>query len=676
MSKPTPAVIERIQKLRVAIEKHRYEYHVLDQETISAEALDSLKRELVDLETQYPELITPDSPSQRVAGKPLDAFKKVPHRVPQWSFNDAFTPDDIADFDARVRKGLPAGAAPTYLCELKIDGLKVVMTYEKGLLVTAATRGDGKVGEDVTENVKTIESVPLRLAREIDCIVEGEVWLAASELERINKGRVAAGEQPFANPRNAAAGSIRQLDPRLARERRLDVFVYDLSYSSEPLPVTQKAELTLLKELGFKVNPHWRHMDAQNGVAGIVDFWTIWQKKAKKQDYWVDGVVIKVNERAYQDVLGYTGKAPRFGIAFKFPAEQVTTVVEDIILQIGRTGVVTPVAVLKPVQVAGTTVARATLHNEDEIKRLDVRIGDTVILQKAGDVIPDIVRVLPDLRTGKEKPYVFPSHVPECGGDGRIERVPGQAAWRCVATDSYAQLSRRLYYFISKKAFDIEDMGPKNIDALLEAGLIANAPDIFALTKDDLLSLPRFAEKSAENLYRAIQKARTVTLPRLIISLSIPHVGEETAYDIAAHFESIKALRAATLEEITAIYGVGEVVAQSLYDWLHDDENAHMLDRLLREITFDEQSGKATVSKAAQALFAGKSFVLTGTLQTMSRDEAKEKIRACGGDVSSSVSAATTFVVAGESAGSKLNKAQELGVRILTEEEFVAMLKA
>jgi DNA ligase (NAD+) len=587
MSKPSPAVIERIQKLRAAIEKHRYEYHVLDQETISAEALDSLKRELVDLETQYPELITPDSPSQRVAGKPLDAFKKVPHRVPQWSFNDAFTPDDIVDFDARVRKGLPAGAAPTYLCELKIDGLKVVMTYEKGLLVTAATRGDGKVGEDVTENVKTIESVPLRLAREIDCIVEGEVWLAASELERINKGRVAAGEQPFANPRNAAAGSIRQLDPRLARERRLDVFVYDLSYSSEPLPVTQKAELTLLKELGFKVNPHWRHMDAQNGVAGIVDFWTIWQKKAKKQDYWVDGVVIKVNERAYQDVLGYTGKAPRFGIAFKFPAEQVTTVVEDIILQIGRTGVVTPVAVLKPVQVAGTTVARATLHNEDEIKRLDVRIGDTVILQKAGDVIPDIVRVLPDLRTGKEKPYVFPSHVPECGGDGRIERVPGQAAWRCVATDSYAQLSRRLYYFISKKAFDIEDMGPKNIDALLEAGLIANAPDIFALTKDDLLSLPRFAEKSAENLYRAIQKARTVTLPRLIISLSIPHVGEETAYDIAAHFKSIKALRVATLEEITAIYGVGEVVAQSLYDWLHDDENAHMLDRLLREIAFD-----------------------------------------------------------------------------------------
>lgn len=676
MSKPSPAVIERIQKLRAAIEKHRYEYHVLDQETISAEALDSLKRELVDLETQYPELITPDSPSQRVAGKPLDAFKKVPHRVPQWSFNDAFTPDDIVDFDARVRKGLPAGAAPTYLCELKIDGLKVVMTYEKGLLVTAATRGDGKVGEDVTENVKTIESVPLRLAREIDCIVEGEVWLAASELERINKGRVAAGEQPFANPRNAAAGSIRQLDPRLARERRLDVFVYDLSYSSEPLPVTQKAELTLLKELGFKVNPHWRHMDAQNGVAGIVDFWTIWQKKAKKQDYWVDGVVIKVNERAYQDVLGYTGKAPRFGIAFKFPAEQVTTVVEDIILQIGRTGVVTPVAVLKPVQVAGTTVARATLHNEDEIKRLDVRIGDTVILQKAGDVIPDIVRVLPDLRTGKEKPYVFPSHVPECGGDGRIERVPGQAAWRCVATDSYAQLSRRLYYFISKKAFDIEDMGPKNIDALLEAGLIANAPDIFALTKDDLLSLPRFAEKSAENLYRAIQKARTVTLPRLIISLSIPHVGEETAYDIAAHFKGIKALRVATLEEITAIYGVGEVVAQSLYDWLHDDENAHMLDRLLREITFDEQSGKATVSKAAQALFAGKSFVLTGTLQTMSRDEAKEKIRACGGDVSSSVSAATTFVVAGESAGSKLDKAQELGVRILTEEEFVAMLKA
>lgn len=679
MTKPTPAVIERIQKLRASIEKHRYEYHVLDQETISPEALDSLKRELVELEAQYPELVTPDSPSQRVAGKPLDAFKKVPHRVPQWSFNDAFTPEDIADFDARVRKGLPAGARPSYVCELKIDGLKVVLTYEKGLLVMAATRGDGKVGEDVTENVKTIESVPLRLTRPVDCIVEGEVWLAASELERINEARRAADEQPFANPRNAAAGSIRQLDPRLARERRLDSFIYDISYLNEAAPATQHAELTLLKELGFKVNTHWKHIEgdtADNVIKGIVAFWNTWQKKAKKQDYWVDGVVVKVNERAYQDALGYTGKAPRFGIAFKFPAEQVTTIVEDIILQIGRTGVVTPVALLKPVQVAGTTVSRATLHNEDEINRLDVHIGDTVILQKAGDVIPDIVRVLPEMRTGVEKPYRFPTHVPECGGDGRIERVPGQAAWRCVVTDSYAQLSRRLYYFISKKAFDIEDMGPKNIDALLEAGLIANAPDIFKLTKEDLLTLPRFAEKSAENLYRAIQKARTVTLPRLIISLSIPHVGEETAHDLAAHFKTINALRAASLEEITAVYGVGEVVARSLYEWLRDAENAHMLDRLLREISLDDQSGKASVSKAAQALFAGKTFVLTGTLQTMSRDEAKEKIRAYGGDVSSSVSAATHYVVAGESAGSKLDKAQELGVRILSEDEFVAMLKA
>lgn len=672
MSRKIPSdVKDRLKKLKDALEKHRYLYHVADQPEISDEAYDALERELIAIEAEYPELVTPDSPTQRVSGTPLEAFKKVPHRVPQWSFNDAFTEDDIQEFDARTRRFLKThfgkDIAPVYTCELKIDGLKVVLEYEKGELKMAATRGDGKVGEDVTMNVRTIQAVPIRLRRSVDLIAEGEVWMSKKALEELNSLRAQKNEPLFANPRNAAAGSIRQLDPKIASARKLDNFVYDLAFSNEPLPETQKAELEFLRDLGFKVNPHFRLCKTVNEV---VAYWKEWQSKKNSLGYLLDGVVVKVNDRRYQEALGYTGKAPRFGIAFKFPAEQVTTVVEDITLQVGRTGVLTPVAHLKPVLVAGSTVSRATLHNEDEIKRLDVRVGDTVILQKAGDVIPDIVKVVVEMRTGKEKPFVWPTHVPECGGDGRIERIPGQAAWRCVSKDSAVQHKRKLYHFVSKKAFDIEHLGPRNIDLLLEHNLISSFDDIFTLKRGDLLALPRFAEKSVDNLLESVEKARKVLFARLLVALSIPQVGEETANDLANHFGKIEKLRRAAFGDLQNIYGVGDVVARSVVDWFADKRNQKMLDSLLSHITVIPPKKKS----AEELPLTGKTFVLTGTLETISREEAEQKIRDLGGNPSGSVSKNTSYVVVGENPGSKLQKAEELGVPILNEEDFLKMI--
>ena len=656
----------RYEKLKELINHHRVQYHVYDREEISQAALDSLKHELSQIEASHPSLITPDSPSQRVAGAPLPQFKKVPHKVPQWSFHDAFTSDDMREFDARVQRFLD-GEVPTYLCELKIDGLKVVLEYEKGILKTAATRGDGTVGEDVTHNIRTIESVPLSLMRPVDIIVEGEVWMSERGLQKLNEVRAREGQPLFANPRNAAAGSIRQLDPRIAAARELDVFIYDVARTSDEFPPTQADELTYLKQLGFKVNAHSR---VAASIDEVIGFWEEWKKKGRKQAYWIDGVVVKVNERRYEEQLGYTGKAPRFAIAFKFPAEQVTTIVEDIVLQVGRTGVITPVAHLSPVAVAGTVVSRATLHNEDEIRRLDVRIGDTVILQKAGDVIPDIVQVMKELRTGKEKSYVWPSHVPECGGDGRIERVPGAAAWRCVNKDSFAIIRRRFYNFVGKGALNIDGLGKKTIDLLLEKGLVQHYDELFTLTEGDLLPLPGFAEVSAQKTIAAIKKgAKYVPLSRFIVGLSIPHVGEETAIILAQEYKTIDALMAAQADELRLVSGIGEIVAEAIVEWFALKRHQVLVMRLKQVITLTTERHGRTTRK-----LSGKTFVLTGTLATMTRDEAKERIRSQGGDVSSSVSKKTSYVVAGESAGSKLDDAQELGVQVLSEDEFVRML--
>ncbi|MEK7514694.1 MAG: NAD-dependent DNA ligase LigA, partial [Patescibacteria group bacterium] len=475
---------ERYEKLKKTIDTYRYDYHVLDKETISSAALDSLKEELVSIERQFPSLVTSDSPSQRVAGEPLKEFKKVSHKVVQWSFDDAFGDEDARAFDAKVKRFLHTTfgkeTTPSYTVELKIDGLKVVLEYVKGSLTTAATRGDGKVGEDVTHNVRTIGSIPLRLKKDINIIVEGEVWMGKDSLKKLNAEREKKGEQLFANPRNIAAGSIRQLDPKIAKSRSLDSFIYDIAQADSAIPSTQYQELSLLRELGFKVNSHFALC---KNIEEVIAFWKLWQKKAPKEDYLLDGIVIKVNERNYQVVLGYTGKSPRFAIALKFPAEQVSTVVEDIVLQVGRTGVLTPVAHLRPVRVAGSLVSRATLHNEDEINRLDVRVGDTVILQKAGDVIPDIVSVVISLRTGKEKSYIFPKKVVECGGNGSIERVAGESAWRCVNKNSFVQQKRRFHHFASKKALNIEGLGPKIINLFLEHSLISSFDDIFSLTR-------------------------------------------------------------------------------------------------------------------------------------------------------------------------------------------------
>jgi DNA ligase (NAD+) len=674
MSKVSKDIQKRAEKLRELVNYHRALYHTHDKSEISDTAYDSLITELESIETEYPELKTPDSPTQRVGGEPLPEFVKVNHKVAQWSFNDAFSEQDMIDFDERVKKfmraelGAEKGAAlvPTYMCELKIDGLKCVLEYEKGVLVRAATRGDGVVGEDVTHNVRTIADVPLKLSKPLDIIVEGEVWMSKNNLKKLNAAREKAGEALFANPRNVAAGSIRQLDPKIAASRKLSNFVYDIAKIDIKIPPTQGEELALLETLGFNVNPHHKHV---KDIHGAIQYWREWQKKAPKEDYLIDGVVIKVDERRFQEALGYTGKAPRWGIAFKFPAEQVTTVVEDIVFQVGRTGVITPVAQMRPVLVAGSTVSRATLHNEDEIKRLDVRIGDTVVLQKAGDVIPDIVKVVTELRTGKEKQFVFPTHIAECGGDGRIERIPGQAAHRCVVRDSQTLQRRKLRYFTSRVALDIEGCGPKIIDALLDAGLISNFADLFTLKKGDVLSLPRFAEKSADNIIQSIDKARNTTLPRLLTGLSIDHVGEETAHLLAETFKSIDVIAAASKEDMEKIEGVGPVVALSVYRWFKNPEYKKVLVKLLKELRLEK------VKEAKGGVLSGMTFVLTGTLPTLERIETEEMIRAAGGSVSSSVSKNTTYVLAGESAGSKLEKAQSLGVKVIGEEEFKKLLK-
>ncbi len=656
---------ERATQLRETIDKYRTLYHEQDESPISPEALDSLKHELAELEGKYPTLRTPDSPTQRVSGSVLPQLKKVRHRVPQWSLDDAFSEEELRAFDDRVRRGLEkAGAhpSPSYDVELKIDGLHIVLTYEKGALVTAATRGDGVVGEDVTHNVRTIRSVPAQLSRPVDLVVEGEIYMTRSGLAALNKEREAAGQPLFANPRNAAAGSLRQLDPAIAAARPLAAFLYDVDAASEELPDTQTGELDYLKALGLPVNPHHIHADSLDEVLA---YWNDWQGgKREAIDYQLDGVVLKLEGRASQDALGYTGKGPRFSIALKFPAEQVTTVVEDIALQLGRTGVLTPVAHLAPVAVAGTTVARATLHNEDFIIEKDIRIGDTVILQKAGDIIPEVVQVLTELRTGKEKKWRFPKHSPLCGGDGAIERVPGMAAYRCKVGGSFEERLRKLAYFAGKSALDIEGLGHKTVQLLMEHELVSDYDDFFDLTKDELLALPGFKETSATNLIAAIAEKRRVALDRLLVGLSILHVGEETAHLLATEFGTLAKLQAAAVETLAETKGIGPIVAESVHAWLRDAENGAMLARLLEHLSIEK------VAKQEGGPLRGQSVVITGTLPTLSREEAEALVRRAGGTAVSAVSKKTAFVVAGESAGSKLTKAEGLGIPVVDEAEL------
>lgn len=659
-------VAERVEKLRKLLEHHSHKYFTEDAPEISDAAYDSLNRELKTLEAEYPELRSGQSITQRVVGEALPFLKKVKHTVPQWSFNDAFSEEEIRAFDARVRK--LTGTIPTYDLELKIDGLKIVLTYEQGALVTAVTRGDGVVGEDVTHNVRTIKSVPEKLKRPVDLVAEGEIYLTKSGFAKLNKEREKAGEPLFANPRNAAAGSIRQLDPAIAAARPLGAFLYDVAVTSEELPSTQTAELEYLEKLGLPTNPEHVH------AASLEDIFRYYQKwngpRREKVDYQLDGIVIKVESRREQEMLGYTGKAPRFAIAYKFPAEQVQTVIEDITLQVGRTGKLTPVAHMQPVSVAGTTVARATLHNEDFITSKDIRIGDTVILQKAGDIIPEVVEVVKELRPKSAKPWRFPTHSPLCGGDGAVERVPGEAAHRCVVAGSFEQQSRKLIHFASKGALDINGMGKETVKALMQAELIANFDDIFELTKDELLELEGFEELKAEKLLEGIKAARRQPLDRLLIGLGIPHVGEETAYLLATRFGTLKVLSKATEAELAAVEGIGPIIGKAVAEWFSDKGNQTLLERLAAHVKIEK------VEAPVAGPLAGRTVVVTGTLPTLSREEAEALVRKAGGKPASSVSKNTSFVVAGEAAGSKLDKANELGVDVLDEAEFLKKLRA
>ncbi|MEI6843422.1 MAG: NAD-dependent DNA ligase LigA [bacterium] len=663
---------KKYENLKKTIEKHRYLYYTKDTPEISDEAYDSLEKELRAMEEVYPELKAGEDILARVGAEPLKEFVKVTHKTRQWSFDDVFDFVELQKWQEKtnnfIRKAGLTNEKIEYCCELKIDGLKIIVEYKNGEFVQAATRGDGEVGEDVTQNVKTIKNIPLVLTQKIDLICVGEAWISKKDLEKINKERKSAGEAVFANARNLAAGSLRQLDSKVTASRNLQSFIYDLDEISTEIPESQSAELSLLQKLGFQTNEHWKVFTT---VDEIQTYYKNWTQKRHSLGYDLDGIVIKINSKKIQDALGYTGKSPRWGVAYKFPAEQVTTVVEDIALQVGRTGVLTPVAHLRPVVVAGSTVSRATLHNEDEIRRLDVRIGDTVILQKAGDVIPDIVSVIKEMRTGKERVFVWPKKVSACGGDGSIERIPGQAAWRCVNKNSFEQQKRKFYHFVSKKAFDITDLGPKIIDVLLRENLVSEYADIFTLEKGDLLALPRFAEKSVENLLSAVQKAKKVSLPRFLVSLSIPQVGEETAYLLAEQFGSLENIRTAPFERFEKISGIGPIVAQSIVDFFTGAENKKVVNDLLKYVTIEKTKTTPDANAKSTSKISGKTFVLTGTLSTMSRDEAKQKIRDRGGNISSSVSSKTDYVVAGDSPGSKLTDARSLGVTVLSEQEFV-----
>ena len=663
---------QRIEKLKKTINYHRHLYHVLDKQEISDAALDSLKKELFDLEQEHPDLITKDSPTQRVGGEPLKEFKKVRHPVRMLSFNDAFSKDDIKNWLERISKLLtPVEKSQIdFYAELKIDGLAIELTYEDGIFVTGSTRGDGTVGEDITQNLKTVEAIPLSLQISNSkfkiprtLTVRGEVFISKKDFENINKLQKEKGLPLYANPRNIAAGSVRQLDPKITVERHLDSFAYevvtDLGFTNHE----EKHEF--LNNLGFKTNQKNRYCKS---LEELFSFYDEIGKIRDKLTYEIDGIVVVINNNKIFEKLGVVGKAPRGAIAFKFAQSQATTILEDIKLQIGRTGAITPVAVLRPVQISGITITRATLHNEDEIKRLGLKIGDTVIVARAGDVIPDIIKVLPELRTGKEKEFKMPTICPSC--KTKLEKSDTEALYKCPNSKCFARRRRSFYHFVSRAAFNMDGLGPKIIDRLLDEGLVQDPSDLFKLKEGDIDQLERFGEKSAENLINSIAEKKEITLPRFIFSLGIRNVGEETAIDLTNHFHSINNIRKAKLEDLDSILNIGPIVAESIYEWFNDKNNVKFLDKLL-ESGIKIKSEKSISNNK----LSGKSFVLTGGLESMEREIAKEKIRQLGGQVSESVSRKTNFLVAGSDPGLKYDKAQKLGVKILAEKEFIDLIK-
>ncbi|MBI3420805.1 MAG: NAD-dependent DNA ligase LigA [Candidatus Sungbacteria bacterium] len=661
------AAVLRIVKLKKEIDHHRYLYHVLDRQEISDAALDSLKQELSSLEESFPELITPDSPTQRVGGKPLSGFAKVRHDAPMLSLADAFSEKELAAWEERIKKLLPEHAHLDYFAELKVDGFAVSLVYENGVFTTGATRGDGRVGEDVTENLKTIESIPLRL-RDIKKIrpmparveVRGEVYMTKKVFSQINAEQQKKGLPLFANPRNIAAGSMRQLDPAMAASRRLDFLCWQLL--TDLGQETHEQEHRIAHLLGFKTVTI---AERCNNTNAVMAFWQRVLDEREQLPFLIDGIVVQVNSEQTFRELGVVGKTPRGAIALKFPAEEATTIVERIVVQIGRTGVLTPIAILRPVSVAGVTVSRATLHNLDEIRRLDVREGDTVVIRRAGDVIPDIVHVLPKLRPRNAKKFQMPKRF--CGQ--KVIRIPGEVAHRIEHPEQCELVQQeRLYHFASKSAFDIPGLGPKIIDRFLDEGLIQDAADLFMLTEGDIKPLERFAEKSSHNLVAAIRQKREIDLARFIYALGIPHVGEETAIDLAVHFGTLEALRSSGQDELEQIPDIGPIVGKSVFAWFRNAQNRTLLEKLSKNGVRPKPYHRPAHTRAP---LTGLTFVLTGTLQNLSRDQAKTRIRELGGEISESVSKKTSFVVAGKDPGSKLDKARELGIKVLNEKEFL-----
>ena len=657
---------ERIERLRKEINYHNYLYYVLDRPEISDEEYDALMNELRDLEERYPEAVVPDSPTQRVGASPSERFASVPHSVPMLSLDDAFTRQEVLEFDERVRRMLGVAGELEYTVEPKMDGLAVELVYENGVFVQGSTRGDGFTGEDVTANLRTIRSVPLRLMERGLRVPErlearGEVFMRKADFEELNARRQNQGEAPFANPRNAAAGSLRQLDPGVTAQRPLDIYCYGTGLVVGHGFATQWEILQALRRWGLKVNPF---IEKVKGIEAAIEYHARMEEMRPSLDYEIDGVVIKVNELALQERLGTKARSPRWAIAYKFEAAQAVTRVTDILLSVGRTGAVTPVAVMEPVKVGGVVVSRATLHNEDEIRRKDVRIGDYVIIRRAGDVIPEVVKVLKERRTGRERPFRMPERCPICGT--RLVKREGEAVWRCPNPDCFPRLVKQLTHFAGKTAMDIDGLGHKVAEQLITAGLIRDVSDLYTLKLSDLTSLERFAEKSARNLLESIEAKKETTLSRFIFALGIRHVGEVTAQLLAEHFGSIDALMDATGDELLAVPGIGPEVAESITTYFRDGKNRALVRRLVDSgIRFKDLS-----RARAPAGISGKTFVFTGALSSMTRKEAKDLVKARGGRVATTVGKKVDYVIAGENPGSKYQRARELGITILDEEAF------
>ncbi|MGZ7065781.1 MAG: NAD-dependent DNA ligase LigA [Candidatus Aminicenantales bacterium] len=649
----------RAEKLRREILGHEKKYYVDNDPQISDAEFDKLVRELKDLEARFPDLVTPESPTQRVGEKPVEGFATVTHRTPMLSIDNVYNEEELREFEDRIRKLLPAQSVE-YVAELKIDGLGISVVYRGGKFAQAVTRGDGVRGDDVTGNVKTLKSLPLVIDARQEVEARGEVYLPFESFRAINRDREEKGEALFANPRNAAAGSIRLLDPREVASRNLSVFLYYLFIDGREEP-TQWGALQKLKRLGFKTNPHSRLCHT---IDEVLAYFKEWAEKRDRLDYDADGIVIKVNAAAQRETLGFTAKSPRWAVSFKFPARQATTRVKDIVIQVGRTGALTPVAVLEPVKLSGTTISRSTLHNEEELRRKDVRVGDHVLIERSGDVIPQVVSVMKDRRTGREKPFAWPSRCPACGS--AVFKPEGEVISRCVNPSCPAKVRESILHFAGRRAMDIDGLGEALVDQLLGAKLVRAIPDLYDLTRDSLVELERMGPKSSDNLLDEIGKSKARDLGRIIFALGIRHVGERMAQVLAAHFKSLHALAEAGEEGLMKVEDVGPKVAESIRFFFAQPENRELIRRL-------KNAGlnmSARERGAARQPLEGQTFVITGTLSGFTREEAQERLEGLGAKVASSVSKNTTSLVAGESPGSKLDKARELGVKIIGEEDF------